>query len=297
MTAHKAGFINILGKPNAGKSTLMNQLVGEKLSIITPKAQTTRHRIMGIVSDDHYQMIFSDTPGFIKPAYALHKSMMSFVSSALEDADVLLLLIDVTDEEINEELIERIAHAEGKILVVLNKIDLIQQAKVEALQQFWSSKLNAVNVIPISALEQFNITALLQNILMLLPEHPAYFDKDELTDKTERFFASEIIREKIFEYYKHEVPYSCEVVIQRFKDEPNMLTIEAEIYVERESQKPILIGQNGKNLKEIGSRARKDMELFFDKKIFLTTHVKVKANWRNNEKLLNFLGYTQTNHE
>lgn len=291
---HKAGFVNIVGKPNVGKSTLMNVLVGERLSIISSKAQTTRHRIMGLINEEDYQVVFSDTPGMLKPKYELQKNMMSFVNISLEDADVILFVTDLfeTDEEI-EGVIEKINQSGVPVLLVINKIDLSKENQLEQVTAYWTDRIKAATVIPISATEGFNTERILQEILDRLPFHPPYYDKQELTDRPERFFASEIIREKIFLNYKKEIPYSTEVAIVDFYEENDLIRIRAEIYVERDSQKGILIGQGGKALKKVGIQAREELEKFFGKKIFLETHVKVEDNWRKNKNKLRKFGYDQ----
>jgi GTP-binding protein Era len=292
--AHKAGFVNIIGKPNAGKSTLMNLLVGEKLSIITSKAQTTRHRILGIVSTEEHQIVFSDTPGILTPHYKMHEVMMKFVYTALSDADVLLLIIDVTSkDELEEELLDKLKKSGSKIVVLLNKIDLIKPEELETISDSWSTKLPEAELIPISALENFNVDYLTKRIVALLPNSPAFYDKDQLTDKPEKFFVSEIIREKILLNYEKEIPYSCEVYVESFKDEPTILKIRAVIFVSRESQKGILIGHKGAGLKRVGTQARIDIEKFFDKKVFLELFVKVKKDWRNNDYMLRQFGYEE----
>ena len=294
MTAHphKAGFVNIVGKPNVGKSTLMNILVGERLSIISPKAQTTRHRILGLTNSDHYQIVFSDTPGMLKPQYELHKSMMGFVNLSLEDADVILFVTDLfeTDEEI-EEVIKRINESHIPVLLVINKIDLAKEGQLEEVTNYWTSRVKAQLVIPISAKENFNTDRILPEILERLPEHPAFYDKEELTDRPERFFASEIIREKIFTNYKKEIPYSTEVGIEDFHEEEQIIRIRATIFVERNSQKGIIIGDKGKMLKKVGIESRIDLEKFFGKKVFLETFVKVEPEWRKNKAKLKKFGY------
>lgn len=290
---HKAGFVNIIGKPNVGKSTLMNQLVGERLSIITSKAQTTRHRILGIVNGKDFQIVYSDTPGYVNSTkYDLHKSMNDFVKTAFTDADVLLYLIDFTDKKENPDLEKRVLKAQCPVFVLLNKIDLAKDEKIvfEKISEL-AEKYPQANVSAISALEQFNTQNIFNLILENLPESPAFYDKDALTDKPERFFVAEIIREKIFENYKQEIPYSSEVSIQYFKDEPKIIKIEGEIFVERNTQKAIIIGHQGSQLKKISTKARKDLELFFEKKVYLRLNVKVKSDWRNNEKLLKSFGY------
>jgi GTPase len=287
---HKAGFVSIVGKPNAGKSTLMNALVGEKLSIITSKAQTTRHRIMGILNGDDFQIVYSDTPGIIEPKYELHRSMMKFVSHSLEDADIVLVVTDIYETFEEEDVLNRLNHLEVPLYVLLNKVDLAKdEATVNEKIAYWKSKLKAKEIFPISALKGFNIDKILQLILEALPVHPPYYDKEELTDKPERFFAAEIIREKIFLHYKKEIPYSCQVVITDFKDEPDIIRMRAQIYVERESQKGIIIGNKGDAIKRVGTEARIEMENFFGKKVFLEQHVKVEPDWRSKEgKLKNF---------
>ncbi|UCS94244.1 GTPase Era [Echinicola marina] len=291
---HKAGFVNIIGKPNVGKSTLMNILVGERLSIISSKAQTTRHRILGLMNDENYQIVFSDTPGMLKPKYELHKSMMSFVNLSLEDADVIVFVTDLyeTEEEI-QEVIEKINVSGVPVLLVINKIDLSKENKLEEVTEYWTARIKADTVIPISATENFNIERVLQEILDRLPIHPPYYDKGELTDKPERFFASEIIREKIFTNYKKEIPYSSEVVIDEFKEDDKIIKIRALIFVERSSQKGIIIGEKGKALKRVGTLAREALEEFFGKKVFLETHVKVEDDWRKNKNKLRKFGYDQ----
>jgi len=291
---HKAGFVNIVGKPNVGKSTLMNVLIGERLSIISSKAQTTRHRIMGLINGDDFQIVFSDTPGMIKPKYELQKSMMSFVNISLEDADVIVFVTDLYEnEEEIEQVIEKINQSGVPVLLVINKIDLSKENQLEEVTAYWTERIKAETVIPISALEGFNTERILQEILDRLPFHAPFYDKEELTDKPERFFASEIIREKIFHNYKKEIPYSTEVAIVDFYEEAEIIRIRAEIYVERESQKGILIGQGGKALKRVGIQAREELERFFGKKIFLETHVKVEDNWRKNKNKLRRFSYDQ----
>lgn len=296
MTAnqHKAGFVSILGKPNVGKSTLMNILTGERLSIISSKAQTTRHRIMGIINDEDYQIVFSDTPGMLKPKYELHKSMMSFVHMSLEDADVILFVTDLfeTDAEI-EHLIEKVNQSGVPVLLVINKIDLNKEGKLEEVTAYWQERIKTSTIIPISATEKFNTERILQEILDRLPVHPPFFDKEELTDKPERFFAAEFIREKIFLNYKKEIPYSSEVSIEEFHEEEKLIRIRAIIYVERKSQKGIIIGEGGKALKRVGTQARLDMEQFFGKKVFLETYVKVEDDWRKDKNKLKRFGYDQ----
>ncbi|EON77200.1 GTP-binding protein Era [Lunatimonas lonarensis] len=291
---HKAGFVNIIGKPNVGKSTLMNVLIGERLSIISSKAQTTRHRIMGIINDDHYQVVFSDTPGMLKPKYELHKNMMSFVHMSLEDADVILFVTDLfeTDAEI-EDVLEKINDSGIPVLLVVNKIDLNKENQLDEVTAYWTQRLRTDAVIPISATESFNTERILQEILDRLPVHEPFYDKDELTTRPERFFASEIIREKIFLNYKKEIPYSSEVAIEDFLEESKIIRIRAVIYVERNSQKGIVIGEGGKALKRVGTQAREEMERFFGKKVFLETFVKVEEDWRKNKNKLKRFGYDQ----
>lgn len=292
---HQAGFVNIIGKPNVGKSTLMNILVGERLSIISPKAQTTRHRIVGLTNTKDYQIVFSDTPGMLKPQYELHKNMMGFVNISLEDADVVVFVTDLYEnaEEI-EEILEKINQSGLPVLLVINKIDLAKEGQLDEVTKYWTDRLKVETVIPISATENFNTERILQEILDRLPEHPPFFDKDELTDRPERFFASEIIREKIFKNYKKEIPYSCEVSIEDFHEEKKIIRIRATIYVERNSQKGILIGQKGSALKKVGTEAREELEKFFAKKVFLETFVKVEPDWRKNKSKLKKFGYDPT---
>lgn len=290
--SHKSGFVNIIGSPNVGKSTLMNILVGEKLSIITSKAQTTRHRIQGIVNGDDFQIVYSDTPGIVDPAYRLHEGMMNFVFTAIEDADVLLVVVEMGEKEFkNPKIFARLQQTETPIVLVLNKIDISTHEEVEAKVAYWKQELPKAIILPVSALLNVNVDQVLKHVAALLPEAPAYFDKDEMTDKTERFFMSEIIREKIFLNYQQEIPYSCEVEIEAFKEEPTIVRIMALIYVMRESQKGILIGHKGAMLKKVGSEARIDMEAFLGKQVFLETHVKVSDDWRNNPRQLKKFGY------
>ncbi|CAA9267464.1 MAG: GTP-binding protein Era [uncultured Adhaeribacter sp.] len=291
---HKAGFVSIIGKPNVGKSTLMNVMVGERLSIITSKAQTTRHRIMGMLNGDDFQIVYSDTPGIIQPKYELHQSMMRFVSASLEDADVILFVTDIYEKYDEEEIIKRLQHTEAKILLLINKIDQSTEAEVEEKVVYWQDKIKADRIIPISALEKFNVDQVFNSILQYLPEHPPYYDKDELTDKPERFFAAEIIREKIFLNYKKEIPYSCEVIIEEFKEDESIIRMRAEIMVERKSQKGIVIGHQGQMLKKVGTQARQEMEKFFGKQVFLELYVRVQEDWRSNPKALNKFGYNNT---
>jgi GTPase len=289
---HKSGFVNIIGNPNVGKSTLMNAMVGEKLSIITSKMQTTRHRIKGIVNGEDFQIIYSDTPGILKPNYKLQESMMKFVSTALVDADIILYVTDVVEDfEKHKEYIEKIGDTDVPVLVLLNKIDLSNQEKVVEKMERWRELLPKAEVIPMSATENFNIDVIFDRILKLLPEGPPFFPKDELTDRNERFFAQEIIREKILLNYQKEVPYSVEIEVESFKDEEDILRIDAVIYVARDSQKGIIIGHQGKALKKVGTEARKDMQEFFGKKVFLQLYVKVAKEWRDKENMLRNFGY------
>jgi GTP-binding protein Era len=289
---HKSGFVNIIGNPNVGKSTLMNTLVGERLSIITSKAQTTRQRIMGIVSGDDFQIVYSDTPGVLKPQYKLHEGMMQFVKTALSDADVILFVTDVFEKELNNpEILEHVQKTTIPVILIINKIDQASSEKIEELTIYWQKLLPNAEIIPISALQKINIDKVLEKIKQHLPEGEPYFPKDQLTDKPERFFVTEIIREKIFLNYKKEVPYSCEVVVESYKEEPNIVKINAVIFVARESQKPIIIGENGKAIKKVGTEARLDIEDFLQKKVFLDLTVKVSKDWRNNENLLKRYGY------
>ena len=290
---HKAGFVSIIGKPNVGKSTLMNQLVGERLSIITSKAQTTRHRIMGIISGDDFQIVYSDTPGMLKPAYELQSSMMKFVNTSIEDADVILLVTDLFDTY-EEDTLKKVNRIDQPIILIVNKIDLDKGGQTEEKIEYWKNLLKSepIETIAISALEGAGVEKVFETILAHLPEHPAYFDKDSMTDKPERFFVSEIIREKILNNYKKEVPYSTEVVVTDFVEDEDIIRIRAEIYVERKTQKGIIIGKGGLALKKVGVEARKDMEVFFGKKIYLETHVKVAADWRKKSHSLKGFGYS-----
>ena len=290
---HKSGFVNIIGNPNVGKSTLMNALVGEKLSIITSKAQTTRHRIMGIVNGDDFQIVYSDTPGILKPAYKLQESMMNFVRGAVSDADVVLYVTDTVEEqsERNAEILEKIRLSGIPTIVVVNKIDLTTQERLEALVAEWQERLPEATIVPASAKEQFNIATIFSFILEKLPEGEPYYPKDTLTDKTLRFFASEIIREKILLNYDKEIPYSCEIAIESYKEEPTIDRISATIFVARTSQKGIVIGHKGEKLKRVGQQARIDLEEFLGKRVFLELYVKVQEDWRNNDGQLRRFGY------
>lgn len=289
---HKAGFVNIVGNPNVGKSTLMNQLVGEKISIATFKAQTTRHRIMGIVNTDDMQIVFSDTPGVLKPNYKMQEMMLHFSESALADADILLYVTDVVENpEKNVDFLEKVGKMDIPVILLINKIDESDQKKLVELVERWHSLLPKAEILPISAKNKFGTDVLMKRIQELLPESPAYFDKNQLTDKPAKFFVTEIIREKILRYYDKEIPYSVEVVVERFKEETKQININAVIYVERDSQKGIIIGHQGMALKIVSTEARKSLERFFDKKIYLETFVKVDKDWRNSQKELNNFGY------
>jgi GTP-binding protein era len=289
---HKAGFVNIVGNPNVGKSTLMNQLVGEKISIATFKAQTTRHRIMGIVNTEDMQIVFSDTPGVLKPNYKMQEMMLQFSESALADADILLYVTDVIEKpEKNTDFLEKVAKMQIPVILLINKIDESDQKTLVVLVEKWHGLLPKAEILPISAKNKFGTDVLMKRIKELLPESPAYFDKDQLTDKPAKFFVSEIIREKILRYYDKEVPYSVEVVVERFKEDEKKIHINAVIYVERDSQKGIIIGHQGQALKKVSTEARKSLERFFDKKIFLETFVKVDKDWRNSQKELGNFGY------
>ncbi|MBR3619555.1 MAG: GTPase Era [Bacteroidaceae bacterium] len=289
---HKSGFVNIVGNPNVGKSTLMNLLVGERISIATFKAQTTRHRIMGIINDDDAQIVFSDTPGVLKPNYKLQESMLAFSESALVDADVLLYVTDPMETvDKNADFLQKVAQMEVPVLVLINKIDLTDEKNLVTLVEQWNEILPKAEILPISALHRFNVQPVLDRIKELLPECPPYFDKDQLTDKPAKFFVSEIIREKILLYYDKEIPYSVEVGVESFKEDKTHIHINAVIYVERDSQKGIIIGHQGKALKKVGTEARKSLEKFFGKSIYLETYVKVDKDWRNSTKELNLFGY------
>jgi GTP-binding protein Era len=289
---HKAGFVNIVGNPNVGKSTLMNALVGERISIATFKAQTTRHRIMGIYNTEEMQIVFSDTPGVVKPAYKLQESMLNFSTSALIDADVLLYVTDVIESpDKNSDFLAKVSKLELPVLLLINKIDQTNQEKLIELVETWKELIPKAEIIPISALSKFNVDYVLKRIKELLPDSPPYFDKDQLTDKPARFFVNEIIREKILLYYDKEIPYSVEVVVEQFKEEAKLIRIHAVIYVERDSQKGIIIGKQGKALKKISTEARRDLERFFGKSIYLETFVKVDKDWRSSDKELRNFGY------
>ena len=289
---HKAGFVNIIGNPNVGKSTLMNAFVGEKLSIITSKAQTTRHRIFGIVSGDDFQIVFSDTPGIIKPSYALQASMMDFVKSAFEDADILIYMVEIGEKELKDEaFFKRINQLDVPVLLLINKVDTSDQSVLEEQVAYWKEKVPRAEIYPISALRNFQIEVVFNRIIELLPESPAFFPKDQLTDKPERFFVNEIIREKILLHYKKEIPYSVEVETESFADSETIIHIRSVIMVERESQKGIIIGHKGEALKRVGIEARADLEKFFGKQIHLELFVKVNKDWRNNVRQLRRFGY------
>ncbi len=289
---HKAGFVNIIGNPNVGKSTVMNALVGEKLSIITEKMQTTRHRIKGIVNGENFQIVYSDTPGILKPGYKLQEKMMSFVDTALIDADIILFVTDVIEKQgKNPEYIERIRNSNTPVIVLINKIDLSDQEQVTRLFDYWSEVFPAATVFPVSAQEKFNIAPVFDRILELLPEAPPYFDKESLTDRNERFFMEEIIREKILLNYQKEVPYSTEIEVEEFKTKKGLINIRAVIYVARDTQRGIIIGKEGKMLKKVGTEARLDAEEFFGKKIYLELFVKVAKDWRDKERQLRSFGY------
>ncbi|MBY0245261.1 MAG: GTPase Era [Sphingobacteriaceae bacterium] len=289
--SHKSGFVSIIGKPNVGKSTLMNALIGEKLSIITPKAQTTRHRILGMVNEENYQIVFSDTPGIIKPKYSLQDSMMNFVNSSLTDADLILFVTDINEKHDESDVLEKIENTEIPIIVLLNKIDNATQEQVEEKSAYWQEKLNPKNIYAISALHKYNIDGLMDVILGFLPVHPPYYDKEDLTDRSQRFFVSEIVREKVFNNYQKEIPYSTEVIVKSFIEEAKITRISVEIIVERDSQKNILIGTGGAMLKKVGTEARKDIEKFLDTKVFLETFVKVIPDWRTKKNYLKSFGY------
>ncbi len=292
MKEHKAGFVNIIGNPNVGKSTLMNAFVGEKLSIITSKAQTTRHRILGIVNGEDFQMILSDTPGIIKPAYELQSSMMGFVKSAFEDADVLIYMVEIGEKALKDEaFFDKIKHSKTPVLLLLNKVDTATQELLEEQVQYWQEQLPTVEIHPISALQNFNIKGVFERILELLPVSEPYYPKDQLTDKPERFFVNETIREKILMFYKKEIPYAVEVETEEFFEDEEIIRIRSVIMVERDSQKGIIIGHKGSALKKVGVESRKDLEKFFDKQVHIELYVKVNKNWRSNANQLKRFGY------
>ena len=291
---HKAGFVNIVGNPNVGKSTLMNLLVGERISIATFKAQTTRHRIMGILNTDDAQIVFSDTPGVLKPNYKLQEAMLRFSRSALRDADVLLYVTDVVESpEKNSDFIEEVRRLDVPILVLINKIDLTNQAELVKKVELWHELIPEAEILPISATAKFNIDAVMKRVMELLPESPPYFEKDALTDKPARFFVTEIIREKILLHYDKEIPYVCEAVVEQFKEDEGKIYIKALIYVERDSQKGIIIGHEGSALKRVATDARRELEKFFGKRIFLEIYVRVDKDWRNSDRQLRRFGYDQ----
>jgi GTP-binding protein Era len=291
---HKAGFVNIIGNPNVGKSTLMNAFVGERLSIITSKAQTTRHRILGIVNGEDFQVLLSDTPGIIKPAYELQESMMQFVKSAFEDADVLLYMVEIGEQELKDEsFFNKIRHSDIPVLLLLNKIDNSNQETLEAQVKYWTEKVPNAEIFPISALNGFGVPEVFNRIIELLPESPPFYPKDQLTDKPERFFVNEIIREKILLHYKKEIPYSVEIDTEEFFESDNIIRMRSVIMVERDTQKGIIIGHKGSALKRVGVEARKDLERFFGKQVHLELYVKVNKNWRSNERQLKRFGYNQ----
>jgi len=290
--AHKAGFVNIIGRPNVGKSTLINALVGERLSIITSKAQTTRHRILGIVNGEDFQIIYSDTPGIIKPEYELQKSMMGFVKTALDDADVLLAMTDVVESKEGSQLmLENLVRAKMPTILLVNKIDKAPEEVVQQKIDYWKNHVPEENILPISALKKINIDVLFQRIIDLIPESPAFYPKDQLSDKPERFFVCEAIREQILLHYKEEIPYSVEVVVPAFKEDDNIIRIAAEIITNRKTQKPILIGKGGSMIKKVGVGARVTLEKFFGKQVYLELFVKIRENWRNNNNMLRGFGY------
>ena len=288
---HKAGFVNIIGNPNVGKSTLMNALVGEKLSIITSKAQTTRHRIMGIVNGDDFQIVYTDTPGIVNPHYKLHEQMMGFVNSALEDADLFLLVTEIGETFKNQEVLAKIIRSNTPVILVINKIDLSDQQAISNKMAYWQNQIPRAIIVPASATERFNIDTIFDHIIEQLPENPPYFPKDELTDRSMRFFVSEIVREKLLLYYQKEIPYSCEVAVESYEEKDGIDNISAIIFVERESQRAILIGHKGMSIKKVGVEARKDIEEFTGKKCFLNLYVKVMRDWRNSDRALRQFGY------
>jgi GTPase len=290
---HKAGFVAIIGKPNVGKSTLLNKMLGEQLSVVTPKAQTTRHRIKGILNDPEYQIVFSDTPGIMQPAYKLHKKMMDAVDSTLVDADLVMLVVEIHERALSEEVAERLKNLVVPFILVINKVDLADQETLEQKVIFWKELLNPGAIIPVSATEKFNIQPLVQTIVSYLPESPAFFDKEDISDRNVRFFVTEIIREKILVNYQKEIPYSCEVVVTDYKEEPEIHRIRCEIYVDRESQKAILLGHKGEAIKKLGTDARKKIEKLVDCHIYLELTVKVRENWRDDDKQLDKFGYNE----
>lgn len=290
--AHKSGFVNIIGHPNVGKSTLMNMLMGEKLSIITPKAQTTRHRILGIVNGDDYQIVYSDTPGIVRPHYKLHESMMKFVNTALQDADVFIYMTEVGENSFDEEVIRKIKESGKPLLFLVNKVDTISPEEVDVKIRYWQEKFPEAKVLPISAKLNYNTDKITEEVLRLLPENEPYFPKDdELSDRPLRFFVSEMIREKIFMLYQQEIPYSAEVVVDAYKEKPDIVVISATIFVERDTQKAIILGHKGASIKKLGTLARKDIEAFIEKKVFLELSLKVSSDWREDANQLKRFGY------
>ena len=287
----KSGFVNIIGNPNVGKSTLMNALVGERLSIITSKAQTTRKRVMGIVNGDDFQIVYTDTPGIVNPANKLHEQMMGFIGTALQDADLFLLVTEVGESFKNRHVLQRVVDSTVPVILVINKIDLSDQATIQEKIAYWQTEIPRAVIIPCSATEGFNVGKIFDTVLSLLPEHPAYFPTDELTDRTMRFFVSEIVREKILLYYQKEIPYSCEVAVESYEERDGIDNISCLIFVERDSQKAILIGHQGKAIKKLGTEARRDIEEFTGKRCFLSLHVKVLKDWRNSDRALKSFGY------
>ena len=287
----KSGFVNIIGNPNVGKSTLMNALVGERLSIITSKAQTTRKRVMGIVDVDDFQIVYTDTPGIVNPANKLHEQMMGFIGTALQDADLFLLVTEVGESFKNRHVLQRVVDSDVPVILVINKIDLSDQATIQERIAYWQAEIPRAIVIPCSATEGFNVGKIFDTVLQLLPEHAPYFPQDELTDRTMRFFVSEIVREKILLYYQKEIPYSCEVAVESYEEKEGIDNISCLIFVERDSQKAILIGHQGKAIKKLGTEARRDIEEFTGKRCFLSLHVKVLKDWRNSDRALKSFGY------
>ena len=288
---HRAGFVNIIGNPNVGKSTLMNQLVGEKVSIMTSKAQTTRHRIKGIVNGDDFQIVYTDTPGIVNPANKLHEQMMGFIGTALQDADLFLLVTEVGETFKNRHVLDRVVNSDIPVILIINKIDLSDQDTIRQKMAYWQEQIPRAIIIPCSATEGFNVGKIFDTVLELLPEHPAYFPTDELTDRTMRFFVSEIVREKILLYYQKEIPYSCEVAVESYEEKDGIDSISCIIFVERDSQKAILIGHQGKAIKKLGIEARRDIEEFTGKRCFLSLHIKVLKDWRNSDRALKSFGY------
>ena len=288
----KSGFVNIIGNPNVGKSTLMNALVGERLSIITSKAQTTRKRVMGIVNGDDFQIVYTDTPGIVNPANKLHEQMMGFIGTALQDADLFLLVTEVGETFKNRHVLDRVVNSDIPVILVINKIDLSDQDTIRQKMAYWQAEIPRAIIIPCSATEGFNVGKIFDTVLELLPEHPAYFPTDELTDRTMRFFVSEIVREKILLFYQKEIPYSCEVAVESYEERDGIDNISCLIFVERESQKAILIGHQGKAIKKLGIEARKDIEEFTGKRCFLSLHIKVLKDWRNSDRALKSFGYS-----